>query len=89
MITEKTKPYGGAYEKEIEELLIKKGVRYSREQRLDFYLIDFDVYIEVKQYHSDRSLDQLKSQENVILLQGVKAVNFFIDNITKTPIAPF
>jgi hypothetical protein len=78
-----TKHYGGAFEKEVEELLIKTNIKYTRNQRLDFYLPDYDVYIEVKQYHSHRSIEQLASQENIILLQGKKAVEFFINIINK------
>jgi very-short-patch-repair endonuclease len=66
-MTEKTKPYGGAYEKEIEELLIKKGIRYSREQRLDFYLIDFNLLIEADgdYWH----VNPIKYSENDILTE--------------------
>jgi len=64
-------------------LLKKKGIKYVHEsfrnginQRLDFYLPDFDVYIECKQMSSDRTIDQLASQDNVIVIQGKKSIEF-------------
>jgi len=48
-----------------------------KDQRLDFYLPKQDIYIEVKKYSSIRSANQLDSQDNVILIQGLKALNFF------------
>lgn len=69
-------------EREIAMALDNKGIRYIHESEkggpvLDFYLPDFDVYIEIKQFHSDRINRQLASRENVVLLQGKKAVDFF------------
>jgi hypothetical protein len=49
----------------------------NKSQMLDFYLPDNDVYIEVKQFHTERVINQLASQENVILLQGRKAIHYF------------
>jgi hypothetical protein len=43
---------------------------------LDFYLPDYDVYIEVKRFYSDRALRQLQSRDNVILIQGIQAIKF-------------
>lgn len=52
-------------------------VRFEHEKNgLDFYLPDYDVYIEVKQFHSDRISEQMKRQKNVIVVQGVVAVRF-------------
>ena len=73
--------YGGAYEKEIEEALTNNGVNFNRNGRLDFYLIDEDVYIEVKQYHCERSNEQLASQDNIILVQGEKSAKLLIKAI--------
>jgi len=44
---------------------------------LDFYLPRFDVHIEVKRFHSDRVMGQLRRANDVILLQGARAVEFF------------
>lgn len=49
----------------------------NKEQGLDFYLPVIDVYIEVKQFHTDRISSQTKQHDNVIVLQGVKAVKLF------------
>jgi hypothetical protein len=55
----------------------------NKDQGLDFFLPLFDVYIEIKQYHSERISRQMASQNNVIALQGTKAVNFFIEVLKK------
>ena len=44
---------------------------------LDFYLPAQNVHIEVKQFHSDRIAAQMARAENVIALQGRKAVGLF------------
>lgn len=64
-------------ELEIEQALIDAGIKFKCEQRLDFFLPDFNVYVEVKKFHSDRSASQLASQDNVILVQGRLAVKLF------------
>lgn len=74
--------YADFLEKEIAELLTVKGIKFIHESedrnlRLDFYLPDFDIYLEIKQYHSDRVNEQLKSEENVIVIQGKKSLEFF------------
>jgi hypothetical protein len=68
-------------EKEIAELLDIMKINYIHESvnngsSLDFYLPDFNVYIEVKQFHTDRSLRQLVSRDNIILIQGKGSVEF-------------
>lgn len=55
----------------------------SNAHRLDFFLPDFNVYIEIKKYHSERSNSQLQSQENIILIQGKKAVDLFCNIIKR------
>lgn len=60
------------------EVLALAGVRYHREHResgLDFYLPDFDVYIEVKQFHSDRIAAQMSRRRNVIAIQGLGSLD--------------
>lgn len=69
-------------EKIVAEALSENSIEFTHEsenkdQQLDFYLPDYDVYIEVKRYHSDRVLKQLKSKDCVILIQGKDAVQFF------------
>lgn len=45
-------------------------------ERLDFYLPDHDVHIEVKRFHSERVSEQMSRAENVIAVQGKVAVEF-------------
>lgn len=67
----------------IMEILNIKSIKFIHEsysnginQRLDFYLPDYDIFIEVKKYHTERVLKQLESQDNIILVQGEKSVKF-------------
>lgn len=67
-------------ERIIEQALLDVGLRYVTDQgggsphNLDFHLIDHDVAIEVKQFHSDRIGAQLARTPNVIVAQGRGAV---------------
>lgn len=72
-------------EKRVADILDKKGIKYIHEsegenQRLDFFLPDFNIFIEVKQFSTPRSSDQLASQDNVILIQGKKSI-VFLENM--------
>lgn len=68
-------------EKAVASALTDCGIRYKGEngmsERLDFYLPASGVFIEVKRMQTDRSNEQLKRAENIILLQGPKAVEMF------------
>lgn len=44
---------------------------------LDFHLLDYDLYIEVKQFHSDRIAEQMSRAPNVIAIQGRAAAEWF------------
>jgi len=63
-----------------ERWLVANGIRFvDRDQgpaRLDFYLPDFDVHIEVKRFHSERIGEQMGRAENVICIQGMKSLEF-------------
>jgi hypothetical protein len=71
-------------EKQLDALLTKAGIGFTRPDRdrhdptnLDFYLPDFNLYVEVKQYHSPRitgQLAQVPRQVSAIVLQGPNAV---------------
>lgn len=68
---------------EVAKILDEVGVLYIHESQrkgngpaLDFYLPDHDLYIEVKQYHADRSSRQLSMADNVILIQGSGSIKF-------------
>jgi len=79
--------YSDWLEKEIGEILESKGIEFIHESQnngsnLDFYLPKFDVYIEVKQYYSERIIKQISSRDNVILIQGKKSLEF-INQINK------
>lgn len=67
-------------ERMIEEALSEIGVAFTTEKgaghpgTLDFHLTDLDLFIEVKQFHSNRIAAQMKHADNVIVAQGRKAV---------------
>ena len=70
-------------ERATKEALQSAGVRFECNVRatngrfLDFYLPDFDLYIEVKQFHSERITTQIAGLENVIVIQGRPAAAAF------------
>lgn len=69
-------------EKIIREALSDADIRFvcdgeGETKKLDFYLPDDDLYIEVKRFHSDRIGEQMSRAENVIAIQGMKAAEFF------------
>ena len=65
-----------------ERWLIANGILYRRDDQsqdgtqLDFYLEDFDVYIEVKRFHTPRIAAQMSRAENVIAVQGFGSLQF-------------
>lgn len=68
-------------EQAVADILTEKNISFIHESQnngstLDFFLPDYNIYVEVKQYHTDRVLTQLREQENVILIQGKKSVEF-------------
>ena len=76
--------YGCPLEKAVGEALDHAGVEFVHEseddvrcRRLDFYLPRYGVRVEVKRFATDRSAEQLKWADDVILLQGPLAVAFF------------
>jgi hypothetical protein len=64
------------------------GIRFVRDNEadLDFYLPDYDTYIEVKQFHSKRILEQMSRVPNVIVIQGRTAAETFSKALWKCPI---
>ena len=75
-------------EKKIAEALESAGIEFIHEneiaeQFLDFYLPAYDVFIEVKQFHAERIGRQMGYADNVIAVQGSKAVDFLIDILNK------
>lgn len=78
--------YADHLEKSLADFLASKDIGFvhesqNKDQILDFYLPGFGIYIEVKQYHAERVAKQLASQEEVILIQGKKALDFFINKL--------
>ena len=71
-------------EQAVADALDLKGIKWlhedekGNEARLDFYLPDSGVYIEVKQAYTPRANAQLKRARNVILIQGIEAVELFV-----------
>lgn len=71
-------------EKQMASLLDRCGIDYTRPEQdrrdptnLDFYLPDFDLYVEVKQFHTPRVEKQLElvpKKANALVLQGMTAV---------------
>lgn len=68
--------YACLLEVDIAKALEAANISFTAPKRLDFYLPDYDIFIEVKRYHTERSNDQLSTQDNVILVQGMKCVDF-------------
>lgn len=53
-----------------------KFIRADAQIGLDFYLPDFNIYIEVKRFHSPRISDQMSRAKNVIAIQGEDSIKF-------------
>ena len=81
---------GNKLEQQIADTLIEAGIKFlhesdygANERRLDFFLPDYDIHIEVKWGMSPkdkgkaRILRQIASEPNIILLKGQKAVDLF------------
>ena len=69
----------------IEQALLDVGEPYLVDNEtkcnLDFYLINHDVFIDVKQFHSPRISNQMSRAPNIIAVQGVVAVQMLADFI--------
>jgi hypothetical protein len=52
--------------------------RDPRACRLDFYLPDFGIHVECKQFHSPRTNEQMKRVKDIIVIQGVAAAEAFV-----------
>jgi hypothetical protein len=79
----------------IDRALRTARIRFTRDNRnlgrpqqpgdvtLDFHLVDLDLYIEVKQFHSARVASQMAQAPNVIVAQGETAVRALADMIAQ------
>jgi len=75
-------------EKKIAEALESAGIEFIHEseiaeQFLDFYLPAYDVFIEVKQFYTVRITKQMNYEDNIIAVQGSKAVEILTDILNK------
>ena len=65
----------------VERALFCAGIEYERADNtkvaLDFYLPADDIYIEVKQFHSEWIASQMARTPNVIAIQGMDAAKAF------------
>lgn len=74
-------------EREIEAALVEAGIDFhtdeggGTESRLDFYLPQLDVFIEVKRFYTSRTGEQIARAPNVIVAQGERAVRFLAQAI--------
>ena len=71
-------------ESKIGEALDKAKITYvdeldERSKGMNFYLVDLDVHIECKQFHTERISEQMSRSSNVIAIQGMKAAELFSD----------
>lgn len=69
-------------ERMVAEALDAAGIEYERgaecgSRRLDFYLPELGVFVEVKQFSTPRTAEQIAGREDVILLQGKAACAAF------------
>lgn len=68
----------------IADALTKANVTYNH-KLLDFYLPDYGVCIECKQFFTPRINRQMQSQTDIILIQGRKAARLFANLIGVRP----
>lgn len=66
----------------VREALQARGIDFVEEEhplamRLDFYLVDYGVHVEVKQMFSARVADQMARVPNIIVVQGIDAALTF------------
>ena len=65
----------------LERAFNEAGIEYRRAdanpRHLDFYLPAFDLYVEVKRYHTDRTAKQMERVPDIVVIQGMKAAVAF------------
>ena len=76
------RPRNDPLEEQLAHALEQAGIDFACEddprntKRLDFYLPQHDLYIEVKRMHTERLTDQMSRAENIIAVQGPAAVEW-------------
>lgn len=75
-------------EKPIAQMLERLGIEYEHDNikssGLDFYLPSYDIYIECKQFFSERIYRQTRDKRNVIVVQGQDSATF-LEQILANP----
>lgn len=68
-------------EKMVRSALTAAGIEFvegdATDERLDFYLPNIGVHIEVKQFHSPRISEQMSRADEIIVIQGKWACEVF------------
>jgi hypothetical protein len=71
-------------EEMVRRALVARGIEFIEEgdkampvPGLDFYIPAWEVYLELKQFHSPRISDQMARADNVIAIQGKHAAYVF------------
>lgn len=85
----RTRRYVDHLEAAVGNALESKGIEFTHESEeaigADFFLPHQNLFIEVKQFYSDRIVKQIMDKDNVIVLQGKRAVDFFVNTIKQMP----
>ena len=77
--------FGDGLEKRVALMLEKRNILFehesekgttANEKRLDFYLPEYEVFIEIKRHRSPRTGNQIARVENIILIQGEPSLKF-------------
>ena len=67
-------------EKIIKDALVAAGYEFldgsQTPERLDFYLVRENCFIEIKQFYSERVHEQMSRNPNVIVVQGIECARF-------------
>lgn len=69
--------------------LKRAGIRFvhesdNKEQTLDFWLPESGIYIECKQFPTERTSAQIAPFSDVIVIQGRAAAHLFVSMITRS-----
>jgi hypothetical protein len=75
-------------ERIVAEVLLNKGIKFIHEmenkaQGLDFYLPEYDIFIECKAYSTPRTEKQIEDKK-VILIQTSEAAKAFVEICLKS-----
>jgi len=82
---------GDPIENIVAAALSGRGVAFVRDgndsgidtKGLDFRLMGVDVYIECKQFHTQRTTEQMSRVDNVIAIQGRAAAEMFAEMLKR------